>query len=269
MAIRKWSGFGNSEWETLCRWEWWVGILCDTIAGLLIWPAMPYISVNVLMPFIIVVHLTVATFLGLVWFREPASVWSITGIFCAVFGVIGLSLTNTFPAAEFSVEEFWEHWVRLPFLCSFGACIFIVVISFFVAHMASFWAMASGIAEAIQFICSRAIVDTALTDSFADLVKPAALGAGAIKFGGIVAILFFQHYGFQSDFSRFTAIYLASGTLFCCVMGTMYFGDDLVLSGAFFASAVSTFLGIFLLNAAVHQNKPDHDGDADDDLPVK
>lgn len=70
MAMRKYFGEGHSDYWRQAGW--WLGVLCDGTAGLLIWPAMPILAAQVLMPLATVAQLLVAYGLGLFFFEEKA-----------------------------------------------------------------------------------------------------------------------------------------------------------------------------------------------------
>jgi len=248
MAVRKHAGSGHTTWESLARWQWWTGALVDAVGGMLIWPAMPYISVNLIMPCVTVLQLGVAYCIGCYYLKEPTSASSHAGLVLAIVGVIGLSVSNPSHAAGFSMDLFWAHWVQTPLLVASGICIVMIVGAYFLAHRSTFWALSAAATEAVQFICSRALVGTALTGKIA---QPGTIGAAVMKCTCVVAILVFQHWGFQSDLSRFSGVFLAGGTFLICTLGTIYFGDTVVLSKAFLISSTSALIGIWLLNEAV------------------
>merc|ERR1719359_1338248 len=56
MALRKFYGQGHENFWL--EWRWWIGAIVDGIAGCLIWPAMPYLTVDILAPLVIVVQLS-------------------------------------------------------------------------------------------------------------------------------------------------------------------------------------------------------------------
>lgn len=254
MAVRKHAGSGHSTWESLAQWQWWTGALVDAVGGILIWPAMPYISVNLIMPCVVVLQLGVAYCIGCYYFKEPTSASSHAGLVLAIIGVLGLSTSNPSHAAHFSMDLFWAHWVQTPFIVASGICILTIVGAYFLAHTSTFWALSAAATEAVQFICSRALVGTALTG---EIAQSGTIGAAVMKCICVVAILVFQHWGFQSDLSRFSGVFLAGGTLLICTLGTIYFGDTVVLSKAFLISSTSALIGIWLLNEAVPSKDDD------------
>lgn len=248
MAVRKHTGSGHSTWESLAQWQWWAGALCDAIGGILIWPAMPYISVNLVVPWVVVVQLGGTYALGCLYFKEPASAWSHTGLALAVIGVVGLSVTNPLHATGFSMDSFWDHWAQTPFVLASGISVITIAGAYFLAHRSTFWALAAAFVEAVQFICSRALVDTAVTGK---LSQSGTIGATVTKCLCIVAILLFQHWGLQSDLSRFSGIFLAAATFLTSTLGTIYFSDAVVMSRAFVMSAMAAIIGIWLLNRSL------------------
>ena len=56
------------------QWRWWSGVLCDGAGGLFIWPAMPILARQVLMPLATVVQLVTAYSLALAFFREKVAI---------------------------------------------------------------------------------------------------------------------------------------------------------------------------------------------------
>ena len=80
---------GHAEyWK---HWRWWWGVLCDGMGGLFIWPAMPVLATQVLMPLATIVQLVAAYSLALAFFKERVAALNHMGLLLAVFGVVGIS----------------------------------------------------------------------------------------------------------------------------------------------------------------------------------
>ena len=89
MAMRKYFGEGHrAYWRQ--PW-WWLGVLCDGLAGLMIWPAMPLLAPQVLMPLATVAQLLVAYGLGISFFKEQVSRSNHLGVLLCILGVVGIS----------------------------------------------------------------------------------------------------------------------------------------------------------------------------------
>jgi len=247
MAVRKHAGSGRSTWESLAQWQWWTGALVDAVGGALILPAMPHISVNLIVPCVTVLQLGVAYCVGCYYLKEPTSTSSHAGLVLAIMGVIGLSVSSPPRAGDFSMDSFLGRWVQTPFLVASGVCVATIVGAYFLAHRSTFWALCAAAMEAVQFICSRALVGTALTG---EIAQAGMIVAAVTKCFCLVVILIFQHWGFQSDLSRFSGVFLAGGVFLICTLGTIYFGDAVVLSKTFLISSASTLIGILLLSEA-------------------
>lgn len=252
MAVRKQYGQGHAYYWL--QWRWWLGTSCDGIAGLFIMPAMPFVSVQILMPLIVVVQMLTSYSLGLFFFREKATSRHHLGVICAVAGVIGLGLASPLQASDFSISSFWAYWLRTPFLISNLVSLLALATLFAVMHRSTFWGMAAGFSEAVQYVCTRALADAAFefNSVSAMLVSGAVWAAAILKILCIVFSLHFQQKGLESDLSRFAGIYLVGSTLFICVYGAVYFSDHIPLSWTFFSAATSTLAGIWLLNGAEH-----------------
>lgn len=256
MAVRKHFGEGHqgsmSYWFD---WRWWVGTWMDGGAGMLIWPAMPLISVQLLMPMVVVAQLVSSYLLGVFFFGEKATRQSLVGLSFAVIGVFGLSLSTPTSAAPFHIDDFFASWVRTRFLWATFVCILILVTSFTLAKRSTFCALMAGFLEGVQFLCSRAMVDAAFDDFWAIFFNPAVFACVVIKGGCILSILSLQQAGLESDMSRFAGIYLIASVLFICTYGAIFFGDLVPLTLGFAASSASTLVGIWCLNEAVHSGE--------------
>jgi hypothetical protein len=255
MAVRKKCGEGHvgsmSYWYD---WKWWVGTWMDGFAGMLIWPAMPLISVQLLMPMVVVSQLVSSYLLGVFFFGESASKQSMVGLSFAVIGVFGLSMSTPTSAAPFHIDDYFSNWVRPQFLSATCVCILILATSFSLAKRSTFCALMAGFLEGVQFLCSRAMVDAAFDNFWAIFFNPAVFACVAIKGGCILSILSLQQAGLESDMSRFAGIYLIASVLFICTYGAIFFGDHVPLSLPFAISSFSTLLGIWCLNEAVHSS---------------
>jgi len=259
MAIRKKYGEGIEKYWL--EWRWWVGCIVDACAGLMIWPAMPYVSVQIFAPLIVVVQLGTSYILGLVCFKEKCILAHNVGLACAVLGVVGVSLSTSHQAANFTIAEFWAGWVSMRFIITNLVIASILSVCFFSVHRSSFWAMLSAALEGMQYICSRSIVDSIFERGTSFILQPPVFAAIVIKSLCILGILHFSQLGLESDLSRFAGIYLVSCTLFMCIYGSAFFGDAMPFSFMFCASAFFTVAGIWLLNQKKKED-PEGKGDA-------
>jgi multidrug transporter EmrE-like cation transporter len=246
MALRKLGGEGVEKYYL--EWKWWVGTIVDGVAGVMIWPAMPYVSVQIFAPLIIVCQLGTSYILGLVVFKEKCRLMHNVGLSCAIAGVIGVSLSTSHQAANFSIAEFWAGWVTPRFLMTSLVALIVLTVCFFTTHRSTFWALAAAACEGIQYICSRSIVDSIFDYELDFFLQPAVFAAFLVKSLCILGILHFQQLGLSADLSRFAGIYLVGCTVFMCVYGAAFFGDPLPLNFGFAISAFFTLAGIWLLN---------------------
>lgn len=250
MAIRKQFGEGNPEYYK--DWRWHCGMWLDGIAGVCIWPAMPFISVQLLMPMVVVTQVATSYTIGLAHFGEVSTVWSHTGIVCAIMGVVGLSLANPHHAARFSIDDFFVNWIsREVVFTTLGSWI-VLGITRTAGVASTFWALVAAWLEGIQFITSRVIADATyegkLSSHFTTVVCVCLL-----KGFCIFSILHAQQLGLDQDLSRFAGIYLVACVFFICLYGAAYFGDSVEFNPMFLMSALSTCAGIYLLNEHVHK----------------
>ena len=82
------------------QWRWWSGVLCDGVGGLFIWPAMPILATQVLMPLATVVQLVAAYSLALAFFKERVAAVNHMGLVLAVVGVVGISVGSPVSCAQ-------------------------------------------------------------------------------------------------------------------------------------------------------------------------
>lgn len=246
MAIRKKYGEGIEKYWL--EWKWWVGTILDAFAGFCIWPAMPYVSVQLFAPLIIVIQLGTSYILGLVVFGEKCIMKHNFGVTFAAAGVIGVSLSTSHEASHFSIDEFWGNWVTARFIVTNLVIAILLAISFPFLHRSTFWALLAAACEGIQYICSRSIVDSIFDHMSEFVTKPAVFVAFIIKGLCILGILHFQQLGLESDLSKFAGIYLVGCTLFTCIEGAAYFGDEMPTTWPFYLASFLTLAGIWLLN---------------------
>jgi len=242
MALRKFFGQGHCDyWK---QWRWWSGVLCDAIGGLCIWPAMPVLAAQVLMPMATVCQLVVAYSLALAFFREHVAVVNHLGLVLAVAGVVGISASSPIHAAP---EASAERWEQPRFLCVFLLCAGLAVGSF--ALKASFrWALATAFCEAVQFLTSRTIAGAFENWGTEEQSAVSLLCAAALKATCIICIMHFQQMGMEEELSRFVGTFMVATNLLTVVMSLSFFGDQVRLSALFLGSAALTLLGIWLLN---------------------
>jgi len=253
MAVRKRFGEGHEgSMQYWFDWRWWVGTWMDGAAGMLIWPAMPLISVQLLMPMVVVAQLAASYLLGVFVFGERATPQSLTGMGFAMLGVLGLSLCTPTSAAPFHIGDFFASWLRAPFLAATAVCFSILAASFALTKRSTFFALLAGFLEGVQFLCSRAMVDAAFDNFWAIFTNPAVFACVFLKGCCILSILSLQQKGLESDMSRFAGIYLVASTLFICTYGAIFFGDTVPLTAPFVIASLSTLCGIWCLNEAVH-----------------
>jgi hypothetical protein len=250
MAIRKQYGEGNPEYYK--DWRWHVGMWADGFAGVMIWPAMPFVSVQLLMPMVVVVQVVTSYSIGLVHFGEVSTVWSHTGITCAMMGVIGLSFANPHHAAHFSIDDFWVNLVSKEVILTTAACWIVLGITRLAGVRSTFWALVAAWLEGIQFITSRVIADATYEGKLSTHWKTVVCVV-LLKAFCIFSILHAQQLGLDQDLSRFAGIYLVACVFSICLYGAAFFGDSVEFNALFCMSAVSTVAGIYLLNEHVHK----------------
>jgi len=181
-------------------------------------------------------------------FRERCALNHNLGLAFAVVGVIGISLSTSHRAAAFPMQEFFTAWMSIRFSVANLLALGLLVGTYFFAYQSTFFALLSAVLEGLQYICSRTIVASLFKYKLLFFEHPAILAAVGIKVGCILGILHFQQQGLESDLSRFAGIFLVSCTLFTCIYGTAFFGEEVPSSFMFAASAFFTLGGIWLLN---------------------
>lgn len=246
MALRKFYGKGHEQYYL--EWRWWLGTGSDAVAGCLLWPAMPIVPVQILVPLVIVVQLSSSYILGLMVFREKFALNHNLGLTFAIVGVLGVSMSTAHRAAAFPIEEFFGAWVSIRFMLANLLAVALLVCSYLFAHRSTFFALLSAVLEGLQYICSRTIVESLFDFKLLFFEHPAVLAAVGIKACCILGILHFQQQGLESDFSRFAGIFLVSCVMFTCIYGTAFFGDEIPSSFVFAGSSIFTLGGIWLLN---------------------
>eukprot|EP00930_Biecheleria_cincta_P045578 TRINITY_DN31416_c0_g1_i1.p1 TRINITY_DN31416_c0_g1~~TRINITY_DN31416_c0_g1_i1.p1 ORF type:complete len:360 (+),score=59.28 TRINITY_DN31416_c0_g1_i1:117-1196(+) len=250
MAIRKYYGQGQKLYWM--QWRWWVGVVCDLVAGCMIWPAMPFLTVELLVPMTMVTHIIVGYLLGLFFFKEQASAKRHMGAFCALLGIVGLATSSPIYAAQAHSRMSFSQWVQPSFAAAFACCLAGVLNTFlFDLPRSTSWALAAALCEALQFITSRTLASTIMKlnngeDISIDEVHQTYVSV-AIKVLVIVCILHFQQLGLEADLSRFVSIYLVATAFLTVVLGLAFFGDSVNFSPGFILSALSTLAGIWLL----------------------
>jgi drug/metabolite transporter (DMT)-like permease len=266
LALRKHYGEGHEQYYL--HWKWWCGALTDAVAGVMIWPAMPLVLVQVLAPLVIVVQLCSCFLIGVFIFKERYTSHRAVGLAFAVAGVVGISLSESSQAAAFPLTDFWGAWLQ-PHIMLVNALACLTLATCFAAGQRStFWAIAAAVCEGVQYICSRTIVDSIFDFRLQVLQHPAALAAICIKVCCIVLILHFQQQGLKSDLSGFAGIFLVSCTLFMCIYGSAFFGEELHFSRIFVSSAILTLAGIWMLNEkAVIESSESEMSKSDKDVP--
>mmetsp|Transcript_62564 Transcript_62564/g.97357 ORF Transcript_62564/g.97357 Transcript_62564/m.97357 type:complete len:311 (-) Transcript_62564:54-986(-) len=252
MGLRKYYGEGRPKYWL--EWRWWIGVVTDAIGGCSIWPAMPFVSVHLLVPLIIVIQLASSYIFGVTIFEEKSNGYSNWGLLFSAIGVIGLSLSTEAKAALFDIDSFWINLVTWHFLVTSAMCLVSIAGSFFICHRSAFWALASGLLEGWQYLCSRSLA-VAIHDGAVFSFHSAVVGAITMKVCCILLILHFQQIGLEADLFRFAGIYLVSTTSFICLYGFAFFGDALPLSASFALSAIATLAGIWLLNQGMTETQ--------------
>jgi hypothetical protein len=248
MAIRKKYGEGSERYWL--EWQWWIGVVADGCAGVLIWPAMPFISSHILVPLIIVVQLGTSYILGVTVFSEICRLQHNIGLACALAGVIGVSFSTSHEAADFSINEFWLRWVTTRFLVTTVSIVLVLVGCFAFVSRTTCWALTAAALEGIQYVCSRSIIVSIVDLKYDFLMQPPVLASFFIKGLCILFIVVFQQLGLESDLSRFAGIYLVGCVLFMCIYGWAFFGDHVPFTITFAISTIATLSGIWLLNSS-------------------
>lgn len=248
MALRKVYGQGSDNFWL--EWRWWAAVILDGVGGCMVWPAMPFLTVDIIAPLVIIVQLSSSYLIGLAFFKEKCNMQYNIGLAFAVIGVIGISVSTPHHADVFSLNDFWTAWVTPKFLSVIAFAFALLLGSFALAHRSTFWALAAAIAEGIQYIVSRILVDCMIYFEIGFLTKPAVLVAFLTKGSCILMSLEFQQRGLESDLSRFAGIYLVGCTFFMCLFGTVFFGESVSLYFTFAISSCFTLSGIWLMNSA-------------------
>lgn len=207
---------------------------------------MPFVSVEVLVPLVHVIQLCTSHVLGLLFFQETAKLRKSLGVVCALAGMLAISLSTSAEAAKFSIEEFWAAWLHPRFLLAAGIAALVLVAAFAKAPRPTAWAFAGAVLEAVQYICSRSLIDSAMEDQV--FRNAAVLAAACLKGLCIVFILHFQQKGLEADFSRFAGTYLVASMVAMCAFGAAFFGDKVEARLAFASSFLFTLVGIWLLH---------------------
>lgn len=259
MAMKKYWGDGVDRYWL--ERKWWIGFFTDLLGGLMIWPAMPIVSVQVLMPLVVVVQTLSSFGIGVFFFKESATKRSTAGVVCGIVGVIGLSLAETMAATQFTVANYWRQWLRQEMLISLAVSAVFVGVTM-VSKSSTLWAVIAGFLEGIQFITSRALADAAMEGYWfaGGFEGGTCWGIAALKACCVVGIIHTSQLGISTDLSRFAAKYLVASSIFICWFGAAYFGDHVDMTMAFFLSVLSTLIGIWLLSENVDVASSD-DGD--------
>eukprot|EP00933_Yihiella_yeosuensis_P005736 TRINITY_DN110308_c0_g1_i1.p1 TRINITY_DN110308_c0_g1~~TRINITY_DN110308_c0_g1_i1.p1 ORF type:complete len:407 (+),score=63.79 TRINITY_DN110308_c0_g1_i1:141-1361(+) len=250
MAMRKYYGEGHERYWL--EWRWWMGTLSDGVAGMMIWPAMPLISVELLVPLVTVVQLSVAYMLGLFFFGEKAGLANHVGLVLAIAGILGVSYTSPHKAAILEPGTSLSHWIRIPFLSTLLACAMLLIVVHLIGRRVTFWALAAATLEAVQFITSRSLANVLFEENWKSEHLEGRLMVvgfcGTVKVACIVMILAFQQKGMEEHLAQFVGVYLVGTNLLTVVLGVSFFADDITLSSAFIVAACATVVGIWLLN---------------------
>lgn len=249
MALRKFYGKGEQYY---LEWRWWLGTGLDAFAGCLLWPAMPILPVQILVPLVIVVQLSSSYLIGLIVFRERCALNHNLGLAFAAVGVIGVSMSTAHRAAALPIDDFFAAWMSVRFVLANALALSLLMGTYLFAHPSTFFALLSAVFEGWQYICSRTIVQSLYDYKWLFFKHPAVLAAVSIKVSCILGILHFQQQGLESDLSRFAGIFLVSCVMFTCIFGTAFFGEEIPSSFIFVASAFFTLGGIWLLNHREH-----------------
>lgn len=255
MCMRKYFGEGHRTYWL--QWRWWLGVICDGVAGALLWPAMPVITVQLLVPMCTVTQLSVGYLLGLIVFKEQATLENHAGLCFAILGVVGLGVTGQ-KIATAPGELSLAQWVQPAFLKALACCL-AALFGTFALEMprATSWAIAAGLAEAVQFLASRSLADV-LMHSGLDLQGATSLRLVvtlvAVKLLSIVVSLHCQQLGFKAQLSRFVGIFLVSTNLLTVLLGLAFFADKVAVTVGFLSSSFATLAGIWLLNSVCQKD---------------
>lgn len=255
MAMKKHWGQGIEKYWL--EWKWWVGFVTDGFAGFLIWPAMPIVSVQVLMPLVIVCQVVASYIIGLRFFGEPGTNRSHSGVICAIIGVVGLTLNEVAQATSYKISDFWVTWLREQMMYATALSGLVLFMAWLCMNRATVWAIIAGALEGIQFITSRALMDAWFQFGFfGALIGPENFTVWlviALKISCVVGIIHTSQLGIEASMSRFAGIYLIASTIFICVYGATYFGDEVKMNVFFWVSAAATLIGIWLLDDSERQ----------------
>lgn len=256
MAVKKKWGDGVERYWL--EKMWWSGVFVDLVGGLLIEPAMPFVSVQILMPVVIVSQALSSYAFGMLLFNEPVTLRSGAGVVFGMAGVSGLCLIHTNAPSRFMLDSYWWQWLQRDSLCSLAASAVIMVICVFSRSQSTLWATVAGFIEGVHFTTSRALADGIfLGDGLGSCLKSTTWWDIVIlKIVCIVAITHACQLGLATDLSRFAAKYLVASSAFTVWFGAAFFGDRLDLTLAFFSSVSSTLVGVWLLSEKPSTESP-------------
>lgn len=246
LGVRKRSCSGDTSWWTQCLW--WLSFLCDGWASLLIWPAMPIISVELLMPMVLVPQLVVSYAIGCLFMGDAPSARRQTGIAFSIIGTLGLGMSTPVKAEHFDIDTFWFRCQQTNFLLANACCGCLIIFAFLGADKSHGWACLAAFGEAMQYILTRAIAKVFFGGG-ADLSNPTILCVFLAKSLFFLLIIGCQQCGLSASkgLSSFSGVYLMATVLLTCTQGAVFFGDPIVLSEAFVISAMGTAVGMSLL----------------------
>lgn len=257
MAMKKyWGGGVDKYW---LEGKWWIGFCVDLLGGLMIWPAMPIVSVQILTPLVVVVQ-TLSTYaFGVCFFKEAPTHRSNAGVAFGIAGAIGLSHVHTMAPPKFAVTNYWQQWLRQEILITLAASAVIIGVAMALRLSSTLWAIVGGFLEGIQFTTSRALADAAVVGYWYPCFFKGATcwGIALLKVSCGVGIVHASQLGLATDLSRFAAKYLVASSIFSCWFGAAYFGDHVDLTITLFLSVLSTLIGIWLLSEKVDLESSD------------
>ncbi|CAE8598115.1 unnamed protein product, partial [Polarella glacialis] len=114
MALRKCAGGSKASYWT--QWQWWLGIACDGVAGVLFMASSPFVPAVLLLPVVAVSQMSSGYVIGVCCLGESSSKRAGLGLLCAVLGVVILEGSGQGEAAPAPLSTFFVQWARPQFV---------------------------------------------------------------------------------------------------------------------------------------------------------
>lgn len=243
MGARKLYGEGHTEYWR--RPGWWLGVVCDGCAGALFTFSTPQVAVQILLPIVATTQMCSGFLCGTMCFKERSQWSSRIGLVFAGTGVLLLASHGNAEAQTLSPQEFWSHWLGVPFLIVIS--IWLIIIScIFKSDRAGGFALLSAFCDGIQFLGTRTAA--AALEKKGSLEDPSDVCAVILKIICVLLVLHFQQMALGSEFSRVGAILPVMQNLMCGTLGVCFFGDSVGMTPRFVGASLVIVLGLVLLS---------------------